>query len=99
MVVAHVKGTGRRWRRQEGRTEDAEMGSVMCRGWWGCGEDVKGGYGDVQGEQDVVVGHEEGTDRRWWWGHGDGQDQLEVIKGTQEGRDRGQIGDGGDHGP
>lgn len=38
MVVAHVEGTGRRWRKME-----MEMSSVMCRGWWGHGEDVKGG--------------------------------------------------------
>ncbi|XP_064256805.1 uncharacterized protein LOC135287377 [Passer domesticus] len=59
-------------------------------GTWGGHE---GGYGDVQGEQDMVVGHEEGTGR-WWWGRGDGQDHLEMVKGAQEGRERGQGGAG-----
>lgn len=95
MVVAHVEGTGRRWRRQEDGTGDTGMGNVMWRESWGGHE---GGYGGVQGKQDMVLGHEEGTGV-WWWGHGDGQDHLEMVKGTQEGRERGQGGAGGDHGP
>lgn len=75
MVVAHVEGTGRRWKRQEDGTRDMKRGSVMWRGHEGAMEMFK-------------VKRTWWWDMRR--GQGDGRDHMEMVEGTEKVRERGQ---------